>query len=178
MQDQFIINGRRLARCTCQHCGAIFFTRPAYIARGKGRFCNRACANKATAVHRSLESRFWPKVVVLEDGCWQWVGSTNSGGYGQLAGTDGRLILAHRASWEMANGPITDNSSVLHHCDHRFCVRPSHLFLGTAQDNMDDAKAKGRIATKANGRHWAAQVTASPAICAPPARCAVPAATT
>lgn len=35
---------------------------------------------------------------------------------------------------------------VLHHCDTPLCVNPAHLFTGTAKDNAQDAKNKGRQA--------------------------------
>jgi hypothetical protein len=34
---------------------------------------------------------------------------------------------------------------VCHRCDVKLCVNPDHLFLGTRQENADDAVAKGRI---------------------------------
>lgn len=44
----------------------------------------------------------------------------------------------------MERGPIPGGYFVCHHCDNPLCVRPSHLFLGTASDNMTDKTAKGR----------------------------------
>lgn len=99
-----------------------------------------------------VESRFWAKVdksgpvvphVEGIDECWVWTGSINCGGYGTLS-VDGRSTLAHRASWNLANGEIPGGQYVLHRCDNRSCVRPGHLFLGTYRDNAQDRKAKGR----------------------------------
>jgi hypothetical protein len=95
--------------------------------------------------------RFWTRVEKT-DGCWLWTGGLVSG-YGSLR-VGGRLrIKAHRASWWIHNGGDVPSSTtfVCHHCDNPPCVRPDHLFLGTAADNMQDAANKSRMA--AGPRH-------------------------
>jgi hypothetical protein len=54
------------------------------------------------------------------------------------------LYPAHRLAWIDAYGSIPAGLYVCHHCDRKLCVRPDHLFLGTAQDNSRDMIAKGR----------------------------------
>jgi len=54
------------------------------------------------------------------------------------------VIRTHRLAWELANGPIPDGLSVLHHCDNPPCCNVEHLFLGTQTDNHADMVAKGR----------------------------------
>ena len=103
-----------------------------------------------------LEERFWPKV--NKNGpvpkhcpelgkCWIWTAAKMRHGYGMIAvkWIKRRAEGAHRASWVMANGPIPNKLHVLHKCDNRPCVNPSHLFLGTKKDNMIDAVKKGRV---------------------------------
>lgn len=58
---------------------------------------------------------------------------------------EGRYTKAHRRAWELAHGPIPVGMDVLHRCDNPPCENPEHLFLGTAKDNMADARAKGRL---------------------------------
>lgn len=91
---------------------------------------------------KTLEERFWAKVHKT-DGCWEWTAFVNSDGYGRII--RGRVVLlAHRVSWEFANGPIPGGLLVCHHCDNRPCIRPEHLFLGTYSDNAIDMTKKGR----------------------------------
>jgi hypothetical protein len=53
--------------------------------------------------------------------------------------------MAHRFSWELHNeDAIPIGLFVLHKCDHPPCVNPSHLFIGTKRDNIEDAISKGR----------------------------------
>jgi hypothetical protein len=46
--------------------------------------------------------------------------------------------------WQVVNGPIPEGLFVLHRCDRPLCVKPAHLYLGSAADNTRDMLAKGR----------------------------------
>lgn len=91
---------------------------------------------------------FWARVDFSQH-CWEWQGHIDIGGYGRTSWVSGGVrkssLPAHRISWEICRGaPAPDEFMVLHHCDNRRCVRPDHLFLGTAKTNSDDMYAKGR----------------------------------
>lgn len=93
-----------------------------------------------------IEKRFWRKVQ-KSDGCWEWQGSKNAQGYGVIT-EGGKIIKAHRVSYRLHYGDIPDGLFVCHHCDNPCCVRPDHLFTGTALDNALDMRNKGRRAKK------------------------------
>jgi len=98
----------------------------------------------------TLEERFWEKVAFLgaePDECWEWRGAKSEQGYGYIRGSGhGSMLRAHRIAWELANGPISAGTCVLHRCDNPSCVNPAHLFLGTSTDNSHDMVNKGRSA--------------------------------
>ena len=78
--------------------------------------------------------------------CWEWTGyidPSKKSGYGMLA-FEGKTQKSHRVAWILTNGEIPDGMQVLHKCDHRPCVNPNHLFLGTNYDNVQDKISKGR----------------------------------
>lgn len=91
-------------------------------------------------------TRFW-RNVRKGDGCWEWTaGMSNTNGYGVFTTPYNPHQSAHRFAWVIHNGPIPEGLHVCHHCDNRKCVRPDHLFLGTAKDNTHDMIRKGRQA--------------------------------
>ncbi len=79
------------------------------------------------------------------EGCWDWPNYRNKDGYG-LTSLNGKTTVAHRVAWVLTFDSIPDNLYVLHRCDNPACCNPSHLFLGTAEDNAKDCKSKGRHA--------------------------------
>jgi hypothetical protein len=112
---------------------------------------------KSFAVYRAsltsrIPERFWSKVAKSE-GCWEWIGSRSTSGYGQFY-LRGRLVQAHRAAWEIVNDrPFPDGMLACHHCDNKICVRPDHLFVGTLSMNALDAEAKGLLRHYGNAKH-------------------------
>jgi hypothetical protein len=122
----------------CKGCGTRF------VPAGPQKFCCHDCYSNS--LRAPIETRFWNRVNKT-DTCWLWTGSTICG-YGSIAGVlngKRRPLYIHRVAWEMTHGPIPDGLKVCHHCDVPLCVRPEHLFLGTQQENLDDARAKGRL---------------------------------
>lgn len=77
------------------------------------------------------------------DECWIWSGCLAPDGYGKTK-VGKKFTSAHRLSWVIHNGQIPDNKFVMHKCDNRACVNPSHLMLGTTQDNTSDCIRKKR----------------------------------
>ena len=93
-----------------------------------------------------LVDRFWQYVIVGMD-CWGWAGATTDWGYGvlRLDAPSRRMALAHRVSWELHNGPVPDGLWILHRCDNPPCANPAHLYPGSHDANMRDAKSRRRM---------------------------------
>lgn len=104
---------------------------------------------------KSLSCKFWERVD--KDGpahpiygkCWVWIGKIDAYGYGKLTSGSPRTryieVFAHRFSFELEFGlGSAETECVLHRCDIRRCVNPSHLFLGSRQDNTQDMVDKDR----------------------------------
>ena len=105
--------------------------------------------NSISGLNGNWQKRFWPKVQKT-DGCWPWTAKKDCHGYGHFwlgkFGNSRKEGRAHRISWMLQFGDISDGLCVLHKCDNPGCVRPDHLFLGSRRDNVADMVTKGRQA--------------------------------
>ena len=92
----------------------------------------------------TLLERLLDKVIVNEiTDCWEFQGGKNNIGYGMIR--DGKKMrTSHRVSYEEHKGPIPHGLCVMHSCDNPICCNPSHLSLGTHQQNTDDMVRKNR----------------------------------
>jgi hypothetical protein len=81
-------------------------------------------------------------------GCWLWNGPRlmKRGRYGVFTHRPSGTIMqrAHRISWQLHKGNITEEQHVLHKCDNVLCVNPDHLFLGDQLKNNEDKSYKKR----------------------------------
>ena len=98
-------------------------------------------------ISATQEASFWSLVkmdILKNPFCWEWTGQTQ-GGYGRFKIGKSRYN-ANRISYAIAYGCTPADKFVCHICDNPLCVRPDHLFLGTATENALDRMQKNRTA--------------------------------
>lgn len=95
----------------------------------------------------SPEEHLLDRIRKDENGCWNYIGCTNSTGYGHIR-KNGKVQKAHRVSFEYFIGPIPDGLFICHKCDNPACVNPDHLYAGTQKDNVRDMFSRGRAASQ------------------------------
>lgn len=74
----------------------------------------------------SSERRFFRQVKQDVFGCWIWIGSLSTAGYGRF-GDESRIFLAHRWAYTFLRADIPPGLNLDHLCRVRACVNPWHL---------------------------------------------------
>lgn len=94
--------------------------------------------------YEPVQSRLFSRLIVQDNGCWEWQGATNNAGYGFIR--DGsRMKLTHRVSYEQHhNAPIPIGVEIGHTCYNYICVNPDHLYPATRQNIVDNMVANDR----------------------------------
>ncbi|MBV5269024.1 MAG: HNH endonuclease, partial [Afipia sp.] len=79
----------------------------------------------------------FPNYVIPEPntGCWLCHSANNQRGYGRLNIGGGKLVTAHRYSYELSVGPIPHGLELDHLCRQPCCVNPAHLEPVTPFEN-------------------------------------------
>ena len=104
-----------------------------------------------------LPARFWDKVRVREDGCWEWTAQLVDGyGYFRVGSlTDGtrRHVYSHRYAYEHLVGEVPAGLQCDHLCRNRACVYPGHIDVVTCRTNL--LRGNGVSARNARKTHCA-----------------------
>lgn len=114
-------------------------------------------------------AQFWAlvKLEKAPEACWTWLGPSvhKKKDRGPRAEYRRKMpegwsyeTVAARICWKLVFGDISEGLWVCHRCDNPMCVRPTHLFLGTNQDNMVDCVLKGRHPLQKLNAYQAAEI--------------------
>lgn len=106
-------------------------------------------SNRMPEISRNRAMKFWRSVdIKCVDDCWEWSRVRDVNGYGRVCfGPRGgvKAYTATRVAYFLTFGVDPAALFVLHKCDNPPCVNPTHLFLGTKQDNTTDCINKKRF---------------------------------
>lgn len=67
-------------------------------------------------------------------GCWVWLRSLNTNGYGLMT-VHKKTQLAHRFIYELVKGRIPEGMVLDHLCCNKLCVNPAHMEVVSREEN-------------------------------------------
>lgn len=142
----------------CKICGKSFSKRPKEGKRfEKRKYCSVQCSEKDPEKRsrvfewdraddeekKAKQLQNFYRNLIIRNGCWGYKTSGKSKTYIQIEIGKRKYDLLHRVSYELHYGPIPEDMQVNHLCHNPSCCRPSHLYLGTQKDNIQDQIDRG-----------------------------------
>ncbi len=119
--------------CKCD-CGKIKSIKAQSIREGVTKSCGHLHKEVLHSKAIPPEDRFWPKVNKT-DNCWIWIAYKDKRGYGRFSKRHGRVVLAHKFSYELIHGKVLEGLELDHKCRVRCCANPQHLEPVTHAEN-------------------------------------------
>jgi hypothetical protein len=79
-----------------------------------------------------------------KDRCWPWTGKLAANGRPYFT-VDGKKRLAYDIVRELVTGiPLPPDKMNRHTCDNKICCNPTHVIVGTHEENMLDMTSRER----------------------------------
>lgn len=153
------IPGRKCL-CLCD-CGEKKILKTGNVTLGITKSCGCLRSIYREDYDEDMKEKLLNSVDIMPNGCWIWNKALHRQGYGHFP-YKRKLMLAHRLSWILFKGKISEEILVCHNCpggDNPSCCNPDHLFLGTDRDNSIDAFKKGLIIRKKGSAHYFSKLT-------------------
>lgn len=86
-----------------------------------------------------LPERFWAKIQVTQDGCWEWTAYRDKDGYGsyRLGAANSKHWRVHRLTYSTFVRELAPGEQIDHLCRNRSCCNPQHLEPVSLRENVD-----------------------------------------
>lgn len=105
----------------------------------------------------SPRNRWYDKVRIADNGCWEWQGSHDRRGYGMFhigkrsANVTTHIVRAHIFGYELFVGPVPPGLELDHLCKNTGCVNPAHVEAVSHAENMFRTRRESCIRGHSDG---------------------------
>lgn len=120
--------------CSIENCARRHYARGWCESHYKGQRSH----GLPVLVRPTAETRYWENVDTSTgpDGCWPWMGTMATTGYGRLKIGAKVRVQAHRFGYELQVGPVPVEYHIDHLCRNRACQNVKHLEAVTEGENI------------------------------------------
>lgn len=140
--------------CKVADCHKVVKAKRPMCSMHTARMSRHGRLDKKTTLGKILEH-----IDKRSNDCWELNKFLTKEGYGRIWHEKSQVLI-HRFMYQEFKGCLLPELLVCHSCDNPKCVNPSHLWLGTPIQNIQDSISKGRVSpslrAKERWRKWRA----------------------